>query len=74
MNKILSIILIAAGVYVCALGNARRESIAGSVEATTAKVADKVTGRTHVTDATWYFVGGGVLLVAGVLGLARKSG
>ena len=73
MNKILGVILIAAGVYVCALGSARRDSFAGSVQSATATVADKVTGRTHVTEATWYYVAGGIIILAGVANLGRKN-
>ena len=74
MNKVISLILIIAGIYVCYLGNSRRNSAAGSVDNAVDKVADKVTGEGHTTDATWYFVGGGVLIVVGAIGLTRRSG
>lgn len=74
MNKIISLVLIIAGIYVCYLGNSRRNSAAGNVDAAVAKVENKVSGEGHTTDATWYFVGGGVLILVGAVGLGRRSG
>ncbi|MEO6874489.1 MAG: DUF3185 family protein [Opitutaceae bacterium] len=71
MSKIISLILIIAGIYVCYLGNTRKHSVAGGVDSAVATVADKVTGEGHTTDATWYYVGGGVLILVGVVGLTR---
>jgi hypothetical protein len=73
MNKIIALVLIIAGVYVCYLGNARRNSVAGSVANASATVANKIDGGPHVTNATWYFVGGGLLIVAGAFSLTRRS-
>jgi hypothetical protein len=72
-GKIIGIILILVGAYVCYLGNSRRNSVAGGVDTAVAKVADKVTGEGHTTDATWYYVGGGVLILAGAVSLTRRS-
>jgi len=74
MNKVISLILIIAGIYVCYLGNSRRNSAVGGVDTAVAKVADKVSGEGHTTDATWYFVGGGLLIVVGAIGLTRRTG
>lgn len=73
MNKIIALVLIIAGIYVCYLGNSRRNSVAGSVANASATVANKIDGDVHVTDATWYFVGGGLLIVAGAFSLTRRS-
>lgn len=73
MNKIIALVLIIGGIYVCYLGNARRNSIAGSVANASATVANKIDGEPHVTDSTWYFVGGGILIVAGAFSLTRRS-
>lgn len=73
MNKVIGLVLIIVGIYVCYLGNSRRNSVAGSVDTATAKVANAVAGDGHTTDATWYFVGGGVLIVAGAFSLMRSS-
>ena len=73
MKKIVGIILIIVGVYVCYLGNARRNSVAGGIDSAATTVANKVTGEGHVADATWYFVGGGVLIVVGAFSLLRPS-
>jgi hypothetical protein len=72
--KIIALILIIAGAYVCYLGNSRRNSVVGNIDTASAKVANKVAGEGHVADSTWYFVGGGVLIVLGASGLMRRSG
>ena len=74
MNKIIALILIIAGVYLCYLGNTRRNSMAGSVANASATVANKIDGEAHVTNATWYFVGGGLLIAGGAFSLTRRSG
>ena len=73
-KKIIGLILIIVGIYVCYLGNSRRNSMAGGIDTASATVANKVSGEGHVTDATWYFVGGGVLIVVGAFSLMRPSG
>jgi hypothetical protein len=72
-GKIIGLILIIVGIYVCYLGNTRRHSVAGGVDTATAKVADAVSGDGHTTDATLYYVGGGVLILAGAASLARRN-
>lgn len=73
MKKVIALILIIAGIYLCYLGNARRSSVAGNVATASATVANKIDGEPHVTDATWYFVGGGLLIVVGAFSLSRRS-
>ena len=74
MKKVIGLVLIIAGIYLCYIGNSRRNSVAGDIDTASAKVANKVSGEGHVTDATWYFVGGGVLVVVGAFSLMRPSG
>lgn len=72
-GKIIGLILIIVGAYICYLGNSRSKSVAGGVDTAVAKVADKVTGEGHTTDATWYYVGGGVLILVGAGAMTRRS-
>jgi len=72
-GKIIGLILIIAGAYVCYLGNSRRHSVAGNIDAATVKGENKVSGGGHTTDATGYFVGGGVLILVGAASLARRG-
>ena len=74
MKKIVGIILIVVGLYVCYLGNSRRHSVTGNIDTAAAKVADTIEGGEHTTDATWYFVGGGVLIIIGAGSLLRRGG
>lgn len=73
MNKIIGIVLIIVGIYVCYLGNSRNHSVAGGIDTAATKVANAVAGDGHTTDATWYYVGGGVLIVVGAVSLMRSS-
>ena len=73
MNKVIGLVLIIVGIYVCYLGNTRRHSVAGNLDTATTKVANSVAGEGHTTDATWYFVGGGVLIVVGAFSLLRPG-
>ena len=72
IGKIAGIILLIAGAYLCFLGNVRRNSLVGSVANASTNVANKVDGKERVTNATWYFVGGGVLVVVGLSSLLRR--
>lgn len=73
MKKIIGLVLIIVGIYVCYLGNSRRNSVAGNLDTAAAKVANSVAGEGHTTDATWYFVGGGVLIVIGAFSLLKPG-
>lgn len=73
MNKFISLILVIAGIYLCYVGNSRRNSVVGGIDTAAASVADTVAGEGHTTDATWYFVGGGALIVVGAIGLTRRA-
>jgi hypothetical protein len=72
-NKIIGLVLIIIGAYVCYQGSQRRDSLAGNLDTASAKIANQVSGDGHVPDHTWYFVGGGVLIVVGAFCLLRPS-
>ena len=71
--KIIGIVLILLGAYVCYLGTQRRDSLGGSIDTASTKVANTFAGEGHVADHTWYFVGGGALIVVGAVGLLRSN-
>ena len=71
--KIVGIILIIAGGYLCYVGNQHRNSLAGGVETASVKLANKLDGKDRVADHTWYFVGGGALVVIGAFSLMRRN-
>jgi hypothetical protein len=72
-TKIIGIVLILIGAYVCYLGNQRHDSVAGGIDTASTKVANTFGGEGHVADSTWYYVGGGALIVVGAVGLLRSS-
>lgn len=69
--KIVSIVLILAGAALLYLGNQRKGSIAGASESVGKEIASAVDGKTRVTEHTWYYVGGGALILAGLVGALR---
>lgn len=73
MKKPLAIILIALGILVMVLGNRREDSVAGVSEEVGTSVANAVDGGARQPDHVWYYVGGGVLIVAGLAVAFRKS-
>ena len=72
MKKLIGLILLIAGIYICYVGNQHRHSVAGGIDSAATTVASKVDGDPHVTDATWYFVGGGVLILIGAFSLLGR--
>ena len=72
-KKIIALVLIIVGGFVCYLGNSRQHSVAGNIDTAGAKVANAVSGEGHTTDATWYYVGGAVLIVAGAVSLMGSA-
>ncbi|HEU5079310.1 MAG TPA: DUF3185 family protein [Opitutaceae bacterium] len=74
MSKtLLAIILIALGGVLLYLGNQRKDSLAGHAESASQAVASSVDGKSRVSDATLYFVGGGALILAGLVVVMRRS-
>ncbi len=72
-RKILGIVLIVVGVYLCYSGEQRRTSLAGGINSMSVKVANRFDGEGRVASYVWYYVGGGVLAVAGAVMLLRRS-
>lgn len=74
MNKILlSLILIAAGVTVIVLGHRREDSVEGVADSVGTSVANTWDGKARQPEHVWYYVGGGVLIAAGVVSALRKG-
>lgn len=74
MNKrTLSILLIIIGIVVIVMGTRREDSIAGVSDSIGTSVANAVDGEVRQPDHFWYYVGGGVLIAAGLAGALRKS-
>jgi uncharacterized membrane protein len=74
MNKlILSLIFIVAGIIVIVLGTRREDSIVGVSDSVGTSVANAWDGKTRQPEHVWYYVGGGVLILAGVVTALRKK-
>lgn len=72
MKKILALVLIAVGIAVIVMGHRRSESVAGVSEKVGANIANTFDGKGRQPDYIWYYVGGGVLVLAGAATFFRK--
>lgn len=66
MKTIIAVVLIAIGGWLIYSGYQIQESASGSWNSLTNKVATSVDGKTRVANHIWYYVGGGVLVLAGL--------
>ena len=65
MRVIIALILIVAGAGLVWHGFQVRDSLKGKTQQAGSEVKKALNGDTEITDATWFIIGGGVLLVAG---------
>jgi hypothetical protein len=72
MNKLIALILLVAGAGLVWHGFQIRDSLKGKAEQVGADIQKSVTGDAKITDATWFMIGGGVLVVAGTAGVLKK--
>jgi uncharacterized membrane protein YidH (DUF202 family) len=73
MKNIISIIIIAVGIFVFVQGLNRKDSVVGAASTVGTDVANAVDGGARTPKHVIYMVVGGVLVVVGIAGLARKS-
>jgi len=73
MKYIIATVLIAAGAVLIYHGHRRGDSIAGLAEKTGKDIANAFDGRNRQPDHVYYYVGGGVLIVAGAWFALRGS-
>ena len=74
MNKlVVALVLIVVGVIVIGIGQRRSDSVAGISESVGSKIANAWDGKGRQPDHVWYYVGGGVLILAGIAVVLRKN-
>lgn len=66
MKIIIALVLIAIGGWLIYSGYQLQQSASGSWNKLSNQVASSVDGKTRVTNHTWYYIGGGVLVLAGL--------
>lgn len=71
-NRFIPILVLVIGIIVVVLGTRREDSLAGVSESIGTSVANAVDGDVRQPEHVWYYLGGGVLIVAGLTGLLRK--
>jgi hypothetical protein len=74
MNKlIIALLLIGLGVALIVVGSRRSESVEGITDEIGAKIANKWDGKARQPEHVWYYAGGGVLILAGLVVAIRKG-
>ena len=72
MNKIIALLLIVVGAGLVWHGFQVRDSLKGKAQQISSDVQKSWNGEPSVTDATWFMIGGGVLVVVGAAAVAKK--
>ncbi|HTQ31249.1 MAG TPA: DUF3185 family protein [Opitutaceae bacterium] len=72
MRKIIVLLLFVAGAGLAWHGLQVRDSLKGKAQDAGADVQKAWNGGVKVTDATWFMIGGGVLVAAGVVVALKK--
>ena len=75
MKIIIAIILIAVGAWLVYSGYQLQDSLNGSWDSVSNKVASSVDGKARVTSHVWYYIGGTICILAGLgsFALSRKK-
>jgi uncharacterized membrane protein YphA (DoxX/SURF4 family) len=72
MNKIIALLLIVVGAGLVWHGFQVRDSLKGKAQQVGSDIQKSWNGEPGVTDATWFMIGGGVLIVVGAAGVLKK--
>ena len=72
MPKIIALILLIVGVGLVWHGVQVRGSFKGKAQQVSSDVQKSLSGDIEITDATWFMLGGGVLVVVGAAAFVRK--
>ena len=73
MKTIIGIVLIIAGIVLFFQGLNRKDSIAGQMDKAGTSIANTVDGGVRTTKHVGYMVGGGVLVLVGIVVMARRG-
>jgi hypothetical protein len=74
MNKlIVTLILVGGGITLIVFGMRRADSVTGIADEVGAKLANTWDGKARQPEHIWYYVGGGVLILGGVVTALRKG-
>jgi hypothetical protein len=72
MKTIFALLLIGLGAWTIWMGHSRSESVEGVADEVGTSIANTWDGKARQPDHIWYYVGGGVLAVAGAVMLLGK--
>jgi hypothetical protein len=72
MSKIMAVLLILGGAGLVWHGLQVRDSLKGKAQQVSSDVQKSWSGDAKITDATWFMIGGGVLIVVGAAAVVGK--
>jgi hypothetical protein len=72
MSKIIALVLLLAGAGLVWHGFQVRDSLKGKAQQISSDAQKSWNGEPRITDATWFMIGGGVLVVVGAAGVLKK--
>jgi uncharacterized membrane protein YphA (DoxX/SURF4 family) len=72
MSKIIALVFLLAGAGLIWHGFQVRDSFKGQAQQISSDVKKSWNGEPEITDATWFMIGGGVLVVVGAAGVMKK--
>lgn len=70
MRNLISVLAIAAGIWLLYLGYVRQNSLAGQADNSLSRIGQKIDGGDHTPTHIRYYAVGALLLVCGSVGLA----
>jgi hypothetical protein len=73
-TKLPALAVIALGILLVIIGARREDSVEGVADSVGTSVANVWDGKARQPGYVWYYIGGGMLVAAGLYGLIRKSG
>jgi len=73
-QKLPALAAIALGVLLLVIAARREDSVKGMADSVGTSVANAWDGKARQPGHVWYYVGGGVLIAAGLFGLVRSRG
>jgi uncharacterized membrane protein YphA (DoxX/SURF4 family) len=72
MNKIIALLLMVVGAGLVWHGFQVRDSLKGKAQQVSSDLQKSWNGEPGVTDATWFMIAGGVLVIVGAAGVVKK--
>jgi len=71
-TMVIALCLIISGILIIVQGTRREDSVVGVADSVGTEVANAWDGKTRQPEHVWYYIGGGVLILTGLVTAVRK--